>query len=77
MPSDDKQLRLEIAEEVRHYYREAFPSADFVEYRIHGELANTDVVMNGTFWLGCYSGLADLQSDYVIDSINQFISAKQ
>jgi CDP-6-deoxy-D-xylo-4-hexulose-3-dehydrase len=37
-----------------------------------GELRNTDVVMQGTFWLGVYPGLTDTMVDYVVDSLRLF-----
>ncbi|XID90995.1 lipopolysaccharide biosynthesis protein RfbH [Paenibacillaceae bacterium WGS1546] len=41
-------------------------------YRVVGDLANTDVVMNRSFWLGVYPGLTDEEIDYVIAEIRIF-----
>ena len=36
------------------------------EYRIVGELKNTDIIMNQTFWIGLYPGLTIDQLDFVV-----------
>ena len=41
-------------------------------FRISGELTNTDIVMNQTFWLGVWPGLATQQLDYVVDKLEEF-----
>ena len=35
------------------------------QYRVSGDLANTDIVMNQTFWLGTFPALGQQQLDYV------------
>lgn len=42
-------------------------------YRVSGELTNTDIVMNQTFWLGVYPGLTNEHLDYVVDKIETFL----
>ena len=42
-------------------------------YRISGELANTDKVMNDTFWIGVYPGLNEPMLNYVCDRIETFL----
>ena len=50
---------------------------DYVtEYRVIGDLQNTDFVMNQTFWLGVYPGLWEEQYEYVISTLNDFLDAK-
>jgi CDP-6-deoxy-D-xylo-4-hexulose-3-dehydrase len=49
------------------------PSFQDVEYRIHGELKNTDKIMNDTFLIGVYPGLTDQMIDYMIAKIKEFI----
>jgi CDP-6-deoxy-D-xylo-4-hexulose-3-dehydrase len=41
--------------------------------RVHGELTNTDVVMNDTFWIGVWPGLTVSMLDYLIDSIHHIL----
>jgi CDP-6-deoxy-D-xylo-4-hexulose-3-dehydrase len=41
-------------------------------YRISGELTNTDVVMNQTFWIGVYPGLSEEMLDFVVEKIETF-----
>ena len=43
-------------------------------YRISGELTNTDNVMNNTFWIGVYPGLNDDMVDYVLSTIGSFVT---
>lgn len=41
-------------------------------YRVSGELSNTDLVMNQTFWLGVYPGLTDSMLDFIILKLEEF-----
>jgi CDP-6-deoxy-D-xylo-4-hexulose-3-dehydrase len=45
------------------------------QYRVDGSLANTDVVMNDTFWIGVYPGLDARMIDYAADEITAFVEA--
>lgn len=49
------------------------PCFEGVEYRICGELANTDRVMNDTFWIGVYPGLTKKMIEYMIKKIEVFL----
>lgn len=40
-------------------------------YRVVGELVNTDVIMNDTFWIGVYPGMTDEMIDYMIAVIKR------
>ena len=41
-------------------------------YRISGELANTDKVMNDTFWIGVYPGLDEEMLSFVVEKLETF-----
>ena len=41
-------------------------------YRVSGDLASTDDVMNNTFWIGVYPGLNEPMLDYVCENIEAF-----
>jgi CDP-6-deoxy-D-xylo-4-hexulose-3-dehydrase len=49
------------------------PAYKNVEFRIVGDLKNSDTVMNQTFWIGVYPGLTTQMLDYVIESIGEFV----
>lgn len=44
-------------------------------YRVVGELKNTDIIMNNTFWVGVYPGMSNEMIDYMAsvikDAVNQ------
>jgi CDP-6-deoxy-D-xylo-4-hexulose-3-dehydrase len=42
-------------------------------YRVFGELANTDKVMNDTFWVGVQPALSESMLDYTIAKIRSFL----
>ncbi|MDD5593438.1 MAG: lipopolysaccharide biosynthesis protein RfbH, partial [Candidatus Margulisbacteria bacterium] len=46
-------------------------------YREIGELINTNIIMNRTFWLGVYPGLTGRMLDYMIDQIRDFAAKKR
>ncbi|MBV7539229.1 lipopolysaccharide biosynthesis protein RfbH [Duganella sp. sic0402] len=41
-------------------------------YRISGELTNTDRVMNDTFWIGVYPGLSREMLDFAVEKLEAF-----
>ena len=41
--------------------------------RIVGELTNTDIVMNDTFWIGVWPGLTLSMLDYVVDVLHKIL----
>ncbi|MEW1671781.1 lipopolysaccharide biosynthesis protein RfbH [Streptomyces noursei] len=41
--------------------------------RVVGELTNSDLITEHTFWIGVYPALTDEMLDYVIDSIREFV----
>jgi CDP-6-deoxy-D-xylo-4-hexulose-3-dehydrase len=50
------------------------PAYKDVDFRIVGDLTNTDVVMTRSFWVGVYPGLTQQMLDYVIESISSFMN---
>jgi CDP-6-deoxy-D-xylo-4-hexulose-3-dehydrase len=45
-------------------------------FRVHGSLANSDTIMNRTFWIGVYPGLGDEHIGYVLQVIRDFCAAQ-
>jgi CDP-4-dehydro-6-deoxyglucose reductase, E1 len=45
--------------------------------RVFGELTNTDIVMNDTFWIGVWPGLTTEMLDYVIGSLYKILGKSQ
>jgi CDP-6-deoxy-D-xylo-4-hexulose-3-dehydrase len=43
-----------------------------IEYRVVGDLTNTDITMNYTFWLGVQPALTFEQLDFVADKLEEF-----
>jgi CDP-6-deoxy-D-xylo-4-hexulose-3-dehydrase len=52
------------------------PAYTNVDFRVVGDLKNTDVVMTRSFWVGVYPGLTTPMLDYVISSIADFMSGR-
>lgn len=48
------------------------PYFEDVEYRVVGDLTNTDLIMNNTFWIGVYPGLTNEHLDFVIEKFEEF-----
>lgn len=53
------------------------PAFHDVNYRIHGDLENTDKILNDTFLIGVYPGLTNEMIDYVIRTIREFVTNRQ
>jgi CDP-6-deoxy-D-xylo-4-hexulose-3-dehydrase len=43
------------------------------DYRVIGDLPNTDKIMNNSFWIGLYPGMGDEAIAYMIEKIRGFI----
>jgi CDP-6-deoxy-D-xylo-4-hexulose-3-dehydrase len=50
------------------------PAFEAIERRVIGDLANTDTVMNRTFFVGVYPGIDDVRLDYVADTFARFMA---
>ena len=49
------------------------PAYRNVDFKIVGDLTNTDIIMNRTFWVGTYPGLTKPMLDYIAHSIREFM----
>lgn len=49
------------------------PAFEGVKFRVHGELKNTDKIMNDTFLIGVYPGLTTEMIDYILSTIKSFV----
>jgi CDP-6-deoxy-D-xylo-4-hexulose-3-dehydrase len=49
------------------------PAYKDVNYRQIGELANTDAIMNDSFWIGVYPGISQQMTDYMIENITDAV----
>ncbi|MEU2793398.1 lipopolysaccharide biosynthesis protein RfbH [Streptomyces sp. NPDC007100] len=47
-----------------------------VPHRIVGDLGNSDVITEQTFWIGVYPGLTDEMTDYMAASVREFVAAR-
>jgi CDP-6-deoxy-D-xylo-4-hexulose-3-dehydrase len=45
--------------------------------RVVGDLTNTDIVMNDTFWIGVWPGLTLPMLDYVIETLHKILGKSQ
>ena len=50
------------------------PAYEGYEYRVAGELTNTDFVMNQVFWIGVYPGLTEPMLDFIAKTASEFVN---
>lgn len=48
-----------------------------VDYRVSGDLTNTDTIMNSSLWIGLYPGMGEKRLDYMINVIRKFAEDKE
>ncbi len=50
------------------------PAYEHIEKRVIGELKNTDIIMNNTFFIGVYPGIDKEKRNYIISIFDKFFS---
>jgi dTDP-4-dehydro-2,6-dideoxy-D-glucose 3-dehydratase len=45
-------------------------------YRIVGDLTNSDIITEQTFWVGVYPGVTAEMANYMVESITEFVAAR-
>jgi CDP-6-deoxy-D-xylo-4-hexulose-3-dehydrase len=53
------------------------PAYEGREYRVVGELPNTDFAMNQVFWIGVFPGLTKEMLDFIVKTATEFVAAKK
>jgi CDP-6-deoxy-D-xylo-4-hexulose-3-dehydrase len=48
-----------------------------LNYRIVGELTNTDIIMNNTFWLGIYPAITEEMMQYIAMQLDSCLNGAQ
>ena len=49
---------------------------DGVSYRVAGELINTDIITEHTFWIGVYPGMSEDKLTYMADTVRAAVKAQ-
>jgi CDP-6-deoxy-D-xylo-4-hexulose-3-dehydrase len=52
------------------------PAYSNLKYRKIGDLTNTDVVMNNSFWLGVWPGLTEVHLNYVFAKVSEYVNSR-
>lgn len=47
-----------------------------INYRVHGDLTNSDVIMNRSFWIGVYPGITEEMINYILEKFQEFKQKK-
>ncbi|GAA2343500.1 lipopolysaccharide biosynthesis protein RfbH [Streptomyces kunmingensis] len=50
------------------------PAYRTVDHRVGGELTNSDIITERTFWIGVYPGITTEMTDYMTASIREFVA---
>jgi CDP-6-deoxy-D-xylo-4-hexulose-3-dehydrase len=49
------------------------PAFRNVEYRVVGELTNTDKLMNDAFWIGVWPGIGEVERSYMLSTLTEMV----
>lgn len=52
------------------------PAYKHIRHRVVGDLRNTDIVMNQSFWLGVWPGLEEAHLAYIFDKVKAFVKKR-
>lgn len=50
------------------------PAFENIQHRVVGELINTNIIMNQTFWVGVYPGITESMIAYMLDMFGEFFA---
>jgi CDP-4-dehydro-6-deoxyglucose reductase, E1 len=53
------------------------PAYEELEFRSVGELTNSDIVMNRSFWIGVYPGLTEEMIGFVVSEFERFVEGRR
>jgi CDP-6-deoxy-D-xylo-4-hexulose-3-dehydrase len=53
------------------------PAYQGIQHRIVGSLANTDTIMQHTFWLGVYPGLTQEMLEYIVETVKALLTGRR
>nr|AKA59099.1 NDP-hexose-3-dehydratase [Streptomyces sp. WAC2288] len=52
------------------------PAYQSENYRVSGDLTNSDIITERSFWIGVYPGITTEMVDYMIDSVRAFVAGR-
>lgn len=53
------------------------PAFENIEHRVVGDLKNTDIIMNNTFFIGVYPGIGEPQLEKIVDTVERFMKGER
>ena len=53
------------------------PAFEHIECRIVGDLANTDIIMKDTFFIGVYPGIGQPQLEWIASAFSRFMNGER